>query len=165
MAEKTITQLTSGGTLDGSELLEMTQSTSSAKIFLSTIRNWIMTYVQDQLTFTSEWRFDSNTTGADPGEGKFRLDTVTPQVSATNIYIDDLNRQGMDMGLIYSTLTSGDAIFIQQKADSTRALLFEVSGVATDNTGWWTIPIQTGTASANDIANGQDCSMIFHTSG
>ena len=165
MAEKSITQLPSAAEVSGSELIEVVQVGSSYKIDLITLRNWISTFVQTQLTLTSEWRFDSNTGVADPGEGKFRLDTVSPQVSATNIYIDDINRQGMDMGLIYSTLSAGDAIFIQQKTDSTRALLFEVSGVATDNTGWWTIPIENGSASANDIISNEDCSMIFHTSG
>jgi hypothetical protein len=165
MAEKTITQLTSGGALDGSELLELVQVGSSFKIDLITLRNWIATFVQTQLTLTAEWRFDQNTTAADPGAGKFRLDTITPQVSATNIYIDDNSKQNMDMGLIFSTLSLGDLVFVQQKADSTRALLFQITGAATDNTGWWTIPVTGGEASANDLLTNQDCSFIFHTSG
>lgn len=165
MAETTITQLISAAPVSGSELIEVVQVGESLKINLLTLRNWISTFIQTQLTLTSEFRFDSNTASADPGSGKFRLDDVSPQVSAANIYIDDINRQGMDFGLIFSTLSVGDAIYIQQKADSTRALLFEVSGTATDNTGWWTIPIQTGTASIADIVSNQDCSFIFHTSG
>jgi len=165
MAETTITQLISAAPVSGSELIEVVQVGESFKIDLATLRDWIATFVQTQLTLTAEWELDTNTTAADPGSGKFRLDTVTPQVSAANIYIDDNNKQAMYFGLIFGTLSLGDLVFIQQKADSTRALLFEVSGAATDNTGWWTIHVKNGEASANDIANKTTCSLIFHTSG
>ena len=121
--------------------------------------------INSGITIAAEWRFDSSTTASDPGSGKFRLDNITPQVSASNIYINDDTEQDVDMGLLISKLALGDAIYIQERKDSSRALLFEVNGSPTDNTGWWTIPITNGVSSINDLENGEKCGFLFQYSG
>jgi hypothetical protein len=121
--------------------------------------------INSGITIAAEWKFDIATGASDPGNGKFRLDDVTPQVSASNIYIDDNTDQSVDMGLLISKLTSGDTIYVQERQDSSRALLFEVSGSPTDNTGWWTIPITNGESSGNDIEDKQKCAFLFQYSG
>jgi hypothetical protein len=116
------------------------------------------------LTISAEWKFSTNTADSDPGNGNFRLNNAT-QASSTFIYVDDASNQGADMSLLLSSLRSGDMIYIQQRDDSSRALLFEISGTPTDGTGYWKIPVQNGEATINDLVNNKVCAFLFHATG
>jgi hypothetical protein len=183
MATTTISQLPSGSVpLSGSELLEMVQPSgglgtpTSFKVSGQKIADLGQAYtdtaiqaasasiVQTGVTIASEWRFSSATDATDPGNGKFKLNNATQNLS-TAMYVDDLNRQGVDMGLLISRLNTGDIIYIQERDDSSKALLFEVSASATDNVGWWTIPLQNGQGSGESIINNKNCAFIFQYSG
>jgi len=120
--------------------------------------------IQSGITIASEWRFSTETSAVDPGNARFRLNNATQNLS-TALYVDDVNRQGLDMGLLISRLNEGDIIFIQERDDSDRALLFEVSASASDNTGWWTIPIQNGEGTGTPLLNNANCAFIFQYSG
>ncbi|MHA1288992.1 MAG: hypothetical protein ACTSPB_16495, partial [Candidatus Thorarchaeota archaeon] len=116
------------------------------------------------LTIAAQWKFSTSTTDSDPGNGKFRLNNVT-QASSTFVYVDDLSDQGADMSLLLSKLSSGDMLYVQQKDDSSRALLFEISGTPTDGTGYWKIPVQNGEATISDLQNNKVCAFLFHAAG
>ena len=107
----------------------------------------------------ASWNFDTSTVAADPGNKKFRLNNAT-LASVTEIYVNDTTNQGFDIGQIASFLASGMRIYIQQKNDSTRAALFQVTGAATDNTGWWTIPVSVVNSGTIYQANA-DCAFVF----
>lgn len=114
-------------------------------------------------SFQLEWRFSTNTTAADPGNSNFRYNNST-LASVTNIYFDDNATGGFDVGTIFSTLASGDKIYIQQNTDANKAALFTLSGSPTDNTGWWTIPV-TVDASGTLHDNNAKCATLFFQSG
>ncbi len=160
----TISQLASGGTVTGDELFEIEQTSNSRKIDLNTIKLFIQAYVADNITITAEWKFSTSTTEADPGNNRFRLNNAT-QENSTFIYIDDLSKQGVDMGNLINKLKSGDLIYIQEKSDSSRAILFTVNGDTEDQTGWWKIPITGGEESLDDLRNNKDCAFIMYYSG
>lgn len=164
MADSTITQLPSGGVVSGEELFEIVQTGNSRKLDLDTIKNYIQAYVSNNITVTAEWLFDTSTVEADPGATKFRLNNAT-QENSTYIYVDDVTKQGVDMGNLINRLKSGDLIYIQEKADSTRALLFTVNGDSEDQTGWWKIPITGGEASLLPLENKANCAFILYYSG
>ena len=164
MADSTITQLPSGGVVSGEELFEIVQSGNSRKLDLDTIKNYIQAYVANNITVTAEWLFDTSTVEADPGATKFRLNNAT-QENSTYIYVDDITKQGVDMGNLISRLKSGDLIYIQEKDDSTRALLFTVNGDSEDQTGWWKIPVTGGEASLLPLENKANCAFILYYSG
>ena len=164
MADSTITQLPSGGVVSGEELFEIVQSGNSRKLDLDTIKNYIQAYVANNITVTAEWLFDTSTVEADPGSTKFRLNNAT-QENSTYIYVNDVTKQGVDMGNLISRLKSGDLIYIQEKDDSTRALLFTVNGDSEDQTGWWKIPVTGGEASLLPLENKANCAFILYYSG
>ncbi len=164
MSTSTISQLSSASPpISGGEIIEIERANDNFKISLNTLKNWIAEFVQNQITLTAEWQYDDSTSSSDPGGGKFRLNNSN-QSSATNIYVNDETENGIDFGRIISSLTSNSKIYIQEKEDSQRALLFDVSGTPTDNGGWWTIPITNGEASSQSIEDGKKCGFIFNIS-
>jgi hypothetical protein len=160
----TITQLPSGGSPTGDELFEIVQGGNSRKMDLDTIKNYVQTAVSNNITVTAEWIFDSSTAEGDPAATKFRLNNAT-QENSTYIYIDDFDKQNVDMGGLISRLKSGDIIYIQEKADSSRALIFTVNGDPEDQTGWWKIPVTNGDDSGLPLENKANCAFILYYSG
>ena len=164
MTDVTITQLPSGGAVDGDELFEVVQSGDSRKLDLNSIKNYLQIQVANNITITAEWRFSTTTTEADPGNARFRLNNAT-QENSTFLYMDDIDKQGVDMGNLISKLKNGDLIYIQEKADASRAILFEVNGDPTDQVGWWKVPINNGEESLDDLRNNADCAFVMYYSG
>lgn len=87
-----------------------------------------------------ESNFSTVTTAADPGSKNFRYDNATP-ASVTNIYVNDTFDSGLDGGNLIGALSTNDRIYIQTNRTASQYNLFRVTAAATDNTGWWTIPV------------------------
>lgn len=86
------------------------------------------------------YKFSTTITPGDPGAGRVRFDSAT-QASIANIFIDDLNEAGTDLSAFFALLKAGDVIMVQDQGNSANVIRFTVSAPATDNTGWWTIPV------------------------
>ena len=108
----------------------------------------------------ASWNFDTSTVSGDPGNKKFRLDNAT-LASVTAIFVNDTTVSGFDIGTIAGFLSAGNRIYIQQKNDATRAALFEVTGAATDNGTWWSIPVVTIDDGGVLYQNNQECVAVF----
>lgn len=108
------------------------------------------------------WNFDTATTATDPGNKKFKFNNAT-LASVTAIYVNDTTNQNFDASTIIGFLQSGNRIYVQQHDDPTRAALFSVSGVATDNAGWWTIPV-TVVSSGALPSNNNACVFVINLS-
>jgi hypothetical protein len=108
----------------------------------------------------ASWNFDTATGAADPGTKKFRLNNAT-LASVTAIYLNDTTVDNFDISTIASFLANGNRIYIQQKNDATRAALFQVTGPATDNTGWWTVPVTTIANSGVLYQNNAECGFVI----
>jgi hypothetical protein len=110
-------------------------------------------------TIQSSWNFSTTTTASDPGSKNFRLNNST-LASVTAIYFNNTTNQKSDASNVISYLVSGNKIYIQQRNDSTRSALFQVTGVPTNNTGWWTVPVSV--VDSNTIyQNGADTGVAF----
>ena len=130
-------------------------------------------YVDDELTTTSgaiiggisfveEWRYVAGLTDTDPGTGNFSINSSSHK-DATYLYIDDVSKQGIDFGISISRLTTGDLIFIQNKKKCSESLLFEVAGDSVDGSGYWKVPVSSGTGTV-DITNDMYCGItVQHT--
>ena len=121
--------------------------------------------ISDGITLTAEWQYDDSTSDSDPGSGNFRLNSTSPQSSATFAYIADETENSVDASLILSTVVSGDLLYIQQKGDSSRALLFEASGPSVDASGYWRIPLQSGEGTGTAVEDGEECVFILQRTG
>jgi hypothetical protein len=109
------------------------------------------------------WKFKEPTAAADPGSGHFRLNSAVAS-GITEIYVSDETNNGIDASNFLNIIDTGDIIYIQQNDDASRALLFSVSATTTDNTGWFTIPVeylQGSTIPKKDKV----CGWIFASTG
>ena len=106
---------------------------------------------------------------ADPGTGIIQLDNAT-QTSATEAYIDITDDDGNS---IQSFLVSMKAVTsaikghmrIASRTDSTQFLLYPIDDL-TDNTGWWTLDLDTLSSSGGSaFTNSQDIIISFTTVG
>lgn len=86
------------------------------------------------------YTFNTTTTSGDPGSGVFRINNATV-ASATEMYIDDLQVDSHDAAWLLSTIAYGDILVCVSDTDQNDIAIFWIDGTPTDNTGWWTIPI------------------------
>lgn len=103
--------------------------------------------------------FSTTTTAADPGVGTFRFNSAT-LASVTNIYIDELDADGLNIDALIGYLASGYRIYVVQDGTTANSAIFQLSGAPTDNTGWWTIPV-TVVSSGTLPANSSTCVLSF----
>jgi hypothetical protein len=111
--------------------------------------------------FNASWEYDSTVTKADPGAGKFRLDNAT-MASVTEMYIDDLDKAGIDMGTWIDNFSDGH-IRLGQSDSSTAGALFSIDGTATDETGYWTIPVSHIADGTGGLSNGKTYGFQFES--
>jgi hypothetical protein len=89
-----------------------------------------------------------------------RYDNATP-ANVLNLYINDTTNEGFDAGTILALLAAGNRIYVQQQDDASRATLFELTGPAVDNTGWWTVPVSVVSTLALPV-NNKTCAVIVN---
>lgn len=125
-----------------------------------------MTYLIPQqpasggVTLNSSWRFSTTTAAADPGTRTMRYDNATP-ANVLNLYINDTTNEGGDASTILGLLGIGNRIYVQQNDDAANATLFELTGPAVDNTGWWTVPVSVVSTLALPV-NNKSCVVIMN---
>jgi len=108
---------------------------------------------------SGSWKFDTSIVVADPGNKKFRVNNAT-LASVTQIYFNDTTVLGFDASTILGFLNTGDRIYVQQKNDASMAALFVVTAPATDNTGWWTVPVMV-LKSGTLYQNAAECAVVI----
>jgi len=108
---------------------------------------------------SGSWKFDTSIVVADPGNKKFRVNNAT-LASVTQIYFNDTTVFGFDASTILGFLNIGDRIYVQQKNDASMAALFVVTAPATDNTGWWTVPVMV-LESGTLYQNAAECAVVI----
>jgi hypothetical protein len=101
---------------------------------------------------TASWRamphglcimaFDTGTTDADPGTNNIRQNNAAA-ASTTFLYADDNTvDMGTNMGQrLWSLLSDNHYIMLVNRADPTDYQTYHVTGVPTDGTGYWKIPV------------------------
>ena len=94
---------------------------------------------------SGQYRFATSTVAADPGSGLFRYDNTDPAL-VTEIFIDDISANGVDISNLLALITTNDRLYLQSENDSSQFVVFNVTAPITDNTGWFTI---TGTVEAS----------------
>jgi len=147
--------------LNGSLSAERVLTAGSGVEFTDTGANGTLTVsaVSGGASIAGSWNFNTSTTAADPGNKKFSMNNAT-LASVTALYFNDTTNGNFDASTIIGFLASGMRIYIQQGDDATKAALFQVSGAATDNTGWWTVPV-TVVDSGTIYGSNKSCATVF----
>ena len=84
--------------------------------------------------------FDDDTTDADPGAGKVRLNTGAFD-TATEIYLDALTVAAVNIGAVLSDMATGDEIRLQVSDDDDNNVVYEFTAIPVDNDGYWTLAV------------------------
>ena len=114
------------------------------------------------------YAFSTTTTDGDPGSGVFRLNNATV-ASATEIYLDNLDADGVDVSAIIdqwddSTNTIRGQLTIRSKVSAAVKHVFDVTGSVVDGTGYRkaTIAYVAGDGSLTDTLA---CWVLFERAG
>lgn len=117
-----------------------------------------------EISLNVEYTFDTDVTDSDPTAGKFKFNNVV-FANATQIFMDILNDEGLDITIILSSLRTGDIIYFQQLSDPNKSVIYNVGGVSVDGTGYFKIPvIHSSSGTGGNIDNGALCGVIFQRS-
>ncbi len=106
------------------------------------------------------WGYNNTTVDADPGAGIFRMDN-TALASVTELYIADDNQSSVDMQTLIQSSAVGTNIYITNPNVATDAALFTVSGAATNNTGYTTVPVTFVDSGSSSFTNSAILSFSF----
>ena len=111
------------------------------------------------------FRYDADTTSqtdTDPGAGKLKWNHIT-QASATQLYVDDLDKSSSDLSAFYNTLQPGDRVRLQKEDDKALFQDWTITSV-TDRTGWFRFNV-TLDFSAGSFSNNDPMVLIFYKRG
>ncbi len=112
---------------------------------------------------STEYRFSTSTVDGDPGSGRFRYDDAV-HASVTEIFIDDINNQGVDVSNFLAQISAGDRLYIQQENDASRFAVWNVILDAIDETGWFSIGVSLEADGAT-LANNARSLFIWAIAG
>ena len=104
---------------------------------------------------TGEYQFSTTLTEADPGAGKIRFNAAS-FTSVTEIYIDALTQQAVNIGFILGSLATGDEIRVQLQIEDDNNAVYELLSPPVDNDGWWTLTVENKTANGSFFSNDAD---------
>ena len=114
---------------------------------------WVPT---TQVSFTGgsmgEWTYKGVSGDTNPGNSNFKVDN-SDETLITEIYLNDVNRSGVDLGNFLGEFDSGDRLYLQKTTTANQAYLYEVTGMV-DNTSYHTFSVtykdDTGISFANN---------------
>jgi len=106
------------------------------------------------------WNYSTNTTMADPGSGKFRINTAL-FTTATQIALDYQTGNNFDFSNYLRALDAGDSLFMQDASNAANWARYTLTSPPADQGGWWLLSVVfvggTGTAPNNN----SPCALQF----
>jgi len=113
------------------------------------------------VSLTGQWRFDSTTTMANPGNGDIRLNNAV-MASVTQIAIAELSNSGVDTQNYLATLRVNDTFYLQDEDDATKFGRFVINAPPTDNGTWWQLSVtHVNSGAGGTPSNNQICRIAF----
>jgi len=146
---------TFNGTIGGTAVLDEDTMVSDSDVHIATQQS-IKAYVDSTVNGASlvfDYTFLTDTADTDPGSKKIKFNNAT-YTSVTAINMSYTMDNGIDLTNIINSLRYGNQLYIQQKDDASRAVIFRVTADPADNTTYAKIPVvfegETGTTIANN---------------
>ena len=93
---------------------------------------------------TGQYKFDTNVAPSDPTAGYLKFNNAVFS-DVTEIYIDALTQQAVNIGFILGSMATRDEIRVQLQSDDDNNAVFELTEPPTDNDGWWTLHVTNKT--------------------
>ncbi len=123
------------------------------------VRGWIAPPVN-----TAIYSYSSNTTMADPGNGKFRGNNALLG-SATQLALSAITNAGSNIASFLRSIRVNDTIYIQDQDDATVWIRYNVTATATDNTTWFQFPVSVLGGSGSTPLNNAKCLIQLNQTG
>jgi hypothetical protein len=112
---------------------------------------------------SSEWSFSNQVTGS-PSSGSLYIDNADPAL-ATELYVNETNRAGKDVGLFLQELiVPGTRILLQDAKDSGNAYVYVATSNPIDNGAFKTIQVSYEN-SQGSIANNKVTALVLYGGG
>ena len=105
-------------------------------------------------TFT----YNSATTEAPTGN-QLRLDGAAPYAGVSKVWVRDETVDGRDVSPLLLRVLPGSAVYLQDRNDSSRALVLDVTGAPLDKTTYVEIPVQFRERTGADLISGQQADL------
>jgi hypothetical protein len=112
----------------------------------------------------SQWRYNTSTTMADPGSGKFRTNTVT-FTTATQMTLSYYDNANIDYANSIRNLTAGDTVTMQDAGNSVNWAQYVLATDPVDNGGWWLMNLTFVAASGTVPTNNSVVIILFRKQG
>jgi len=106
------------------------------------------------------YNFNSSILVAQPGAQKLAFNN-TAFTTTTALHVNSLAFTNFDANTILSLLQAGNRIYIQQRNDASKAVVFQVAAPATNNTGWWSVPVTHINSLGTPFPNNADLNCVF----
>jgi hypothetical protein len=111
------------------------------------------------------YTFDVAVTDTDPTAGKLKFDNLV-YANVTEIYIDDLNKDGLDQSAIISDTVGGATITVQQSSDPERSAIFDIIDAVVDGVGYWKIQVaHNASGTGGLIEDGKKVEVFINSVG
>lgn len=96
----------------------------------------------------------TSTTDSDPGPGDIKWNNAS-QASASEIYVDDVDKNSTDLSAFYAALSLGDRFRIQAQDDASQYQDWVIDSV-TDQTGYFKFGVTLIGSAGGNFSNNQD---------
>lgn len=106
------------------------------------------------------YRVTTNSTTPPPGTGKIKYDNAT-QISSTNIYVNHITDEGVDIDLFLALLKTNDVLVIQDLDLSDNYQFFTISAPPVHSDPYWQIPVTFGTSGGTGTTGFANNHQVF----
>lgn len=150
-----ISELPDGVTPTGDELMELVQAGVNVKLPLAVIRS------NTGSLLVTNYLFDTNIIESDPTDGFIKFNNAAVAL-VTELYISSLTQAPIqDISGSIADLKTGDNIRVQIGSNPNNFVTYTLTGIATDNTGWWTVPVAFFQAAGLAFPDNIPLSVVF----
>lgn len=102
----------------------------------------------------------NNQSASDPSPGRIKWNNATQNL-ATEIYIDAVTDDNIDLTNYMKNVASGSVLYIQDRDDSAKFQRWSIN-LGVDNTGWMTLNVSLIASAGGNITNNAQCVVVYN---
>jgi len=117
--------------------------------------------VKSSADYVHTWKFSTDTSSANPGSTFFRFNHAT-QASATEMYVNATNFNGMNIAAMFSNVSDGDSLRVQSSVDPDTWFMLSIDSDISNNGSWVSIPISVYDNGPNELSNDDEAIIVYN---
>jgi hypothetical protein len=120
---------------------------------------WITAPVSPSGGVALQYRWQSDITATDPGAGNIKVNNAD-QTLATELYVNDLTRNGNDAGFIWEDVVKGEYVGVWEEFGDNETIYYLITATQ-DNVGWHTLTVDHIPGTLGGLDNNQQCTVLL----